>query len=247
MAVSHFLILNFRNPALTTFTIQFVFTHSGSTALCYEFDPDTSKPQSMLFDGNIFLKRKILFLQVHPLPVGGITQILLDSLNVEQGRDDNKKHLDELGGAEALCAKLGTDVHTGLSEVQVLEHRNCFGTNAFPESPMDSYLSLLFGALSDTTLLILIAAATVSLIIGALEDPANGWIEGTAIFVAVFLVSNISAGNDYTKQLQFKALEASSANDQRTSVLRGSVIERINPIDLVVGDVIVLQVKQIFK
>ena len=87
--------------------------------------------------------------------------------------------------------------------------------------------------------------AAVSLVIGFLAHPDNGWIEGTAIFIAVFLVSNISAGNDYTKQLQFKALEQSSAKDERTSVLREGVIERINPKDLVVGDILVLQVSRI--
>ena len=68
-----------------------------------------------------------------------------------------------------------------------------------------------------------------------------GWIEGAAIFIAVFLVSNISAFNDYSKELQFRALEASSNQDERTSVLRNSVVELINPSDLVVGDIIVLQ------
>jgi hypothetical protein len=55
-------------------------------------------------------------------------------------------------------------------------------------------------------------------------------------------VSNISAGNDYSKQLQFRALEHSSQKDERTSVLREGTVERINPIDCVVGDILVLQV-----
>ena len=68
-----------------------------------------------------------------------------------------------------------------------------------------------------------------------------GWIEGAAIFIAVFLVSNISAFNDYSKELQFRALETSSNQDDRTSVLRNGVVELINPSDLVVGDIVVLQ------
>ncbi len=137
-------------------------------------------------------------------------------------------------------------MNTGLTESQVLALRQRFGDNSFPESPMDSYLSLLFGALTDTTLLILIAAATVSLIIGVITEPDHGWIEGAAIFIAIFLVSNISAGNDYTKQLQFKALEASSAKDERCSVFREGDIQRINPHELVVGDIVVLQVIIVF-
>ena len=136
---------------------------------------------------------------------------------------------------------IGVDPHNGWTQAQVLSQREKFGDNTFPESPMSSYLELLLVSLSDTTLLILIAAAAVSLVIGFLAHPEDGWIEGTAIFIAVFLVSNISAGNDYTKQLQFKALEASSAKDERTSVLRDGTIERLNPKDLVVGDILVLQ------
>lgn len=107
---------------------------------------------------------------------------------------------------------------------------------------MASYFELVIAALNDMTLLILIGAASVSLLIGMLSHPEDGYIEGTAIFIAVFLVANISAGNDYTKQLQFKALEASSAKDERCSALREGTIERINPKDLVVGDILVLQV-----
>lgn len=174
--------------------------------------------------------------------VAEVNQTMLDSLNVEQGRDENRAQLDQIGGVDKLCSLIGVDYHVGLTHAQVLKQREMFGDNTFPESPMSSYLELLFAALGDTTLLILIAAAAVSLVIGFIAHPDDGWIEGAAIFIAVFLVSNISAGNDYSKQLQFKALEASSAKDERTSVLREGFIERINPKDLVVGDILVLQV-----
>ncbi|RYG67308.1 hypothetical protein EON64_07730 [archaeon] len=162
-------------------------------------------------------------------------------MNVEQQREDNKKNLEALGGVDALAQIIGVDLETGLTLAQVAAMRERFGINAYPETPLDSYFALLIEALSDMVLLILIAAATVSLVIGAITEPEHGWIEGTAIFIAIFLVSNISAGNDYSKQLQFRALEHSSANDERTSVMRGGVVERINPKDVVVGDILVLQ------
>jgi magnesium-transporting ATPase (P-type) len=171
-----------------------------------------------------------------------LTQALLDSLNVEQARKENRAALDTLGGSDQLMKLIGVNPATGLTHQQVLELREKFGNNCFPEAPMESYLSLLLGALTDGTLLILIAAATVSLIIGSISKPDHGWIEGTAIFIAIFLVSNISAANDYSKQLQFRALEQSSQDDERTSVLRNGFVERINPKDVVVGDILVLQV-----
>ena len=175
-----------------------------------------------------------------------LTQNLLDSMNIEQGREENKTALDTLGGVDKLMELIGMNPNTGLTHDQVISQRQMFGDNCFPESPIDSYFELLLGALSDTTLLILIAAAAVSLGIGAATEPEHGWIEGAAIFIAVFLVSNISAGNDYSKQLQFLELEKSSAKDERTSVLREGSIERINPKDLVVGDILVLQVYYLY-
>ena len=166
----------------------------------------------------------------------------MDSLNVEQSRNENKASLNELGGVDVLAAKLGVNYDRGLSEEQVITLRNRFGKNAFPESPMTGYFSLLLDALMDPVLLLLLAAASVSVIIGSIREPDHGYIDGVAIYIAVFLVSNISAGNDYSKELQFRALEASSAKDERCSVLRDSSIHRINPCDLVVGDIIVLQV-----
>jgi hypothetical protein len=172
----------------------------------------------------------------------GIDQDLLNSINVEQCRNQNKQRLDEIGGVIALASRIGVDVERGLSDSQVQKQREMFGTNAMPESPQTGFFSLLLDALSETILLILIAAAAVSLAIGLYEDPKNGYVEGAAIFIAVFLVSNIQAFNDYSKELKFRELEASSANDQRASVLRNGVVELINPADLVVGDIICLQV-----
>lgn len=176
-----------------------------------------------------------------------ISQGTLDSLNVEQSFKENRANLDALGGQDGLLLLLQSNHETGLTHEQVLAMRHKFGTNSFPEAPMKGFFMLLLDAFSDPTLIVLLCAAAVSLIVGIIEAPDHGWIEGTAIFVAVFLVANISAGNDYTKELQFRALESSSQEDERTSVLRQGVIERVNPMDLVVGDIVVLQVMTQFS
>ena len=176
------------------------------------------------------------------ITVPELTQVDLDNFNVAQNRVENRSYLDGIGGPDMLIRMLGVSVENGLSSDQVLKSRIKFGSNTMPSSRTTGYLSLLFTALHDRTLLVLIAAATVSWIIGYLEDPKIGWIEGTAIFIAVFLVSNISAFNDYNKELQFRALEKSSQNDQKSSVLRNARRELVSPDELVVGDILVLQV-----
>ena len=147
-----------------------------------------------------------------------------------------------IGGLDKLAAVLKVDISKGLTPAQVEESRASYGRNQFPESPMDSYLELWLGAMQDPVLLILLAAAAVSLGLGIWQHGAEeGWVEGGSIFIAVFLVSNLAASNDYSKQYQFAALEKSSAADELCSVKRNGIIELINPMELVVGDIIVLQ------
>jgi len=45
-----------------------------------------------------------------------------------------------------------------------------FGKNMLPSPPMKGLIRLFFEAFNDTTLLVLIAAAIVSLIVGVIED-----------------------------------------------------------------------------
>lgn len=171
-----------------------------------------------------------------------ITLSDLQNINVEQNPDYNRQQLELMGGISSLLLKLNVSTRKGLSEVQVLEYRNLFGSNEFPLTLRTSFLSLIWAALSDTTLLILMAAAVVSLTFGIWQDPKEGWVDGAAILFAVCIVTIVSSVNDYTKELQFQELEASSQLDERCSVVRNKVVSRVNPADLVVGDIIVLQV-----
>ena len=108
---------------------------------------------------------------------------------------------------------------------------------------MKSFIELFFKTFKDFTLVVLIIAAVVSLLLGIFaEDEANGWIEGTAILATVFIVSTVAAANDYTNELQFRALEASSLADEQCTVIRNGIKQLINPSELTIGDVVVMQV-----
>ena len=170
-----------------------------------------------------------------------ITQTILDSINNENASTENKGRLEELGGVNEIALGLGVDLNCGVDTTNVSAFRDKFGDNTFPESPMDSFWEILLEALSDSTLLILVAAASCSLVIGVITEPEEGWIEGAAIFIAVGAVSSISAANDYSKQLQFRALEDASAKDERCGVLRDDRKDVIPVSELVVGDILILQ------
>lgn len=51
---------------------------------------------------------------------------------------------------------------------------------------------------------LLLLAAFVSLVIGIINDGfENGWIEGSSIFLAVFIITTVTASNNYAKEKQF--------------------------------------------
>ncbi len=103
---------------------------------------------------------------------------------------------------EYLIEATGSDLKKGISDSDLEERREAFGDNEKEEIPPKGYFALLWEALNDFTLKILIVAAFVSI---ALETGANAdhrstaWIEGFAIFIAVLVCSNVSAINDYRK------------------------------------------------
>ena len=70
-------------------------------------------------------------------------------------------------------------------------------------------------ALSDFTVLILLASGIVSFALGVTVDTSDaGWIEGAAILVAVAVVVLVTATNDYQKENQFRELNKVSEGGQ---------------------------------
>jgi len=54
------------------------------------------------------------------------------------------------------------------------------------------------------------------------EDRKTAWIEGTAIFLAVFIVASVGSWNDYKKEEQFFKLQAISEAENTVTVIRNS-------------------------
>jgi Ca2+ transporting ATPase len=68
---------------------------------------------------------------------------------------------------------------------------------------------LIISCFEDEMVKALLVAAFVSLIIGVINDGWDyGWIDGSSIFFAVFMITSITAGNNYAKEKQFQKLQA---------------------------------------
>jgi len=76
--------------------------------------------------------------------------------------------LAELGGAAGLADILHSSTHQGLESTangagSVEEHRRVFGPNTFPPAPQKNFFVLCFENIQDPIILLLMAAALVSL------------------------------------------------------------------------------------
>ena len=62
-----------------------------------------------------------------------------------------------------------------------------------------------------------------------------GWIESVAILVAVLVVTQVTAFNDWQKERQFRGLQARIESEQKIAVLRNGFLDNLPVAELVVG------------
>eukprot|EP00004_Rigifila_ramosa_P004651 TRINITY_DN1512_c0_g1_i2.p1 TRINITY_DN1512_c0_g1~~TRINITY_DN1512_c0_g1_i2.p1 ORF type:complete len:1024 (-),score=244.04 TRINITY_DN1512_c0_g1_i2:51-3122(-) len=161
---------------------------------------------------------------------------------------ESEKRLETLGGVQGLAQKLNVDVQRGLSgDKSDIELRLAtYGSNVIPPKRQTTLLELMWDALHDFTLILLICSAILSLILTFTVDTGhkNGWIEGTAILVTVVAVVFVSAINDYQKEKQFRKLNAVK-EDEPVNVVRNGEQTSISIYSLCCGDVVELTVGDI--
>jgi P-type Ca2+ transporter type 2C len=91
-----------------------------------------------------------------------------------------------------------------------------FKNNRLPERKTDSVWVLLWKAYNDKILMLLTAAATISLALGLYETFSGGssvdWVEGVAICVAIVVVVVVTAANDWQKERQFVKLNKKASS-----------------------------------
>ena len=108
---------------------------------------------------------------------------------------------------------LKTNFETGLTPVDFKEREDHFGSNYKPPPKRTPFCRLFIGALDDFMLKLLLACACISICVdvGFADDHERShcmlyrfnslaWVEGFAIFVAVFVVASVGSWNDYQKE-----------------------------------------------
>lgn len=113
-----------------------------------------------------------------------------------------------------------------------------FGRNIKRIPKIKSIFEILLDAVSDKILIILLIAATISTILGSIEDPSHGWIDGCSIYFAVIAITSITTANNYIKEKQFQKLVAKAEIDFVAVYRGGNGSTKTIPVtELQVGDI----------
>ena len=155
---------------------------------------------------------------------------------------DKKEIETEYGSVDQLLSKLFSHKLKGLTQARVEKSRKQFGRNKVEPPPPKSFLYLMWDAFKDLTMMILFFSSIVSIILTTtVKDPSElEWIDGVAILGAVFIVIMVIACNNYSKERQYRKLNAVK-NNKIVKVLRDGKYQEISVFDIVVGDIVCLE------
>ncbi|KAG0500185.1 hypothetical protein HPP92_000257 [Vanilla planifolia] len=159
-------------------------------------------------------------------------------------RDDDLTALQEYGGVNGLSKLLNTNLDKGIigDNAELLRRRNEFGANTYPHKTGRTLFLCLLEASKDLTLVILMIAATISLVLGIMtEGTQEGWYDGGSIAFAVMLVIIFTAVSDYKQSLEFQNLNKEKENIH-LEVMRGGRRVEVSIFDIVVGDIVPLNI-----
>lgn len=138
----------------------------------------------------------------------------------------------------AVIERLGSDAANGLSDAQVAEKRAQFGENKLREKKRKSMLRRFLDQFRDTMILILLAAAAVSLVVTIVEKTGE-FFEPALILVIVVLNAIMGVMQESKAEKALDALQGLSAPHAR--VIRNGTEQIIAASELVPGDIIRLE------
>ena len=165
-------------------------------------------------------------------------------------RSSENYFIQNCKSVEKMCKAFRSNLDTGLdnnNKADLQWREKQWGNNHLPPEKENSILQHIIDCFEDPTLRVLLAASIVSLIIGVLKDGIKtGWIEGTAIFFAVFIVVSISSYMNYNEAEQFLKLNRETKL-KRVIVIRNGKEKDISIEDILVGDLLKLRIGDIIN
>jgi len=127
---------------------------------------------------------------------------------------------------------------TGLTDSQVTQARQKYGSNELPPPEVESFWDKLWDNFQDPLIRILLVALLITCALAFLGYA--DWIEGIGIAVAVFLATVVSTWSEYRNEESFRSLQE-KASRVKNNVFRNGLPSLIFATEIVVGDYVLLQ------
>ena len=134
-----------------------------------------------------------------------------------------------------ILSELDTDPRNGLSSTQAQQRLERCGPNQLRQAGREGLLGRLLNQFRDPMILVLLAAAVLSLVSTGGED----WVEAVIILVIILVNACISISQENSAERALEALQKMSAPLAR--VIRDGQVVRLDTQQLVPGDIIQLE------
>ena len=132
---------------------------------------------------------------------------------------------------QEVSRELGTDPEVGLDIEEAARRLRDYGPNALEEKPPRSVLSMFIGQMKETLVLILVAAAVISAILGEWED-------SIVILIIVALNAVIGVVQENKAEHALRALK--EITKPSAKVVRGGKVLQVSAEEIVPGDLVLL-------
>ena len=128
---------------------------------------------------------------------------------------------------------------SGLTQSQVKESRDKYGSNALTELPREKLIQKFLNNLSDPMIIILLCALGIQLVLFFMGKAE--WFEPFGVFVAILIAGGVSSITEYKQEEKASLLKSQQEAGELTKVIRDGTIHEIHVSEVVKDDVIYLQ------
>lgn len=153
----------------------------------------------------------------------------------------NYKSIDDphFLSVEDTYARFKVDPTKGLTDAQVKDSLERYGPNDTPKDPPTPLWKLILKQFEDTLVLILIAAALISLVLAFFEheeEQVTAFLEPVVIFLILIANATVGVLQESSAEEAVEALKQYKPSN--ATVLRGGKISPLAATDLVIGDIV---------
>lgn len=127
----------------------------------------------------------------------------------------------------------------GLSDEQVKQSRQNYGSNVLTEIPPDPLWKKVLEGFKDPMIMILCVALVVQVVLFFLHQAE--WFEPVGILIAILIANGVASISESKQEGKASALKAEEEAKETAKVIRNGKLEEIHVSEIVVGDIVFLQ------